>query len=110
MPLKSRIVVHGNGDDEKDMVRRDCDCAFADKAIVRLMLSLEMCLGFSFGTADVKGAYVQSGAISREVYVRPLRDCYRRRGMIWRLLKLPYGMVDDGRQCMLEAEEWMVKG
>lgn len=56
---KSRIVVLRNREDEHEMVSQDC--ASAEKKIVRLVMSLEMCLGFPFRGADVKGAYIQSG-------------------------------------------------
>lgn len=44
LKLKSRIVVHGHLDAEKDDVR--ADCAAADMLIVRLLLFLCTCLGF----------------------------------------------------------------
>lgn len=105
--LKGRIVVHGNRDDEKKTVRSDS--AAADMMIVRLVASLAAILGFELGTADIKGAYMQSGPITREVYVRPPRDCYRKRGVVWKLLKLPYGMTDAGRQWQLRVEDWMLR-
>lgn len=59
--LKSHTVIHGNRDKVKYSVRRDS--ASADLSIVRLALYLGVNLGFCFGTADVKGAYIQSGPI-----------------------------------------------
>lgn len=106
LKLKGRIVVHGNRDAEKDMVRSDC--AAADMMIVRMMISLATILGFNMATADIKGAYMQSGPIQREVYVRPPKDCHRKRGMVWKLLKLPYGLTDAGRQWLLRAENWLL--
>lgn len=104
--LKGRIVVHGNRDDDKDLVRSDS--AAADMMIVRLVISLAAMLGFNLATADIKGAYMQSGPIRREVYVRPPRDCFRKRGVVWKLLKLPYGMTEAGRQWLLRVEDWMM--
>lgn len=104
--MKARIVVHGNRDADKDSVRSDC--ASADMMLVRMVISLTTIMGFNLASADIKGAYMQSGPIRREVYVRPPRDCHRRRGVIWKLLKLPYGMTDAGRQWLLRAEDWML--
>lgn len=106
LKLKSRIVVHGNRDDERELIRSDC--AAADMLIIRLVISLATMLGFNMATADIKGAYMQSGPIQRNVYVRPPRDCSRKRGMVWRLLKLPYGMADAGRQWQMRAENWLL--
>lgn len=33
-----------------------------------------------------------------------------RRGTFWRLLKLPYGIVEAGRQWQKVVEEWMLAG
>lgn len=106
LKLKGRIVVHGNRDDDKDLVRSDS--AAADMMIVILVISLAAILGFNLATADIKGAYMQSGPIRREVYLRPPRDFYHKRGVVWKLLKLPYGMADAGRQWLLRAEDWMM--
>lgn len=105
--LKGRIVVHGNRDSEKDLVRGDC--ASADMLVIRLVIAIGTCLGFLFGTGDIKGAFMQSGPIKRDVYVRPPRDCYRKRGIVWKLLKLPYGLVDAGRQWLIKIESWMIE-
>lgn len=63
LELKGRVVVHGNRDSEKDSVRSDR--AAADMMIVRTVISLASILGFELATADIKGAYMQSGPITR---------------------------------------------
>lgn len=104
--LKARIVPHGNRDDEKDDVRKDSSAAqfFA----IRLVLYISTLLGFRLGMADIKGAYLQSGPIKRTIYVRPPREWRGARGMLWMLLKLPYGIVEAGRQWQKVVEEWML--
>lgn len=85
-------------------VRRDSSSA--DLIVVLLVLPLGIILGLSFGTADVKGAYMQSGPIKRDVFVGPpksYQSCDAQcKGKIlritWRLLKLPYGIVEAGSQ------------
>lgn len=108
--MKSRIVPHGNRDDEKDSIRKDS--ATAQLNIIRLVLSLVTFLGFRIGTADIKGAYLQSGPIQRTIYVRPPREWYRRhatdRKVLWKLTKLPYGIVEAGRQWQKTVEDWML--
>lgn len=66
--LKARLVLHGNRDVDKDNVRRDS--ASAELTVVRLVLALATLLGFSIATADVRGAYMQSGEAGRNIYVR----------------------------------------
>ena len=108
--LKSRVVPHGNRDDDKDFIRKDS--ATAQLNIVRLLLSLVTFLGFRLATSDIKGAYLQSGPIRRAIYVRLPREWYRRhavnRKVLWKLTKLPYGIVDAGRQWQKTVEDWML--
>lgn len=112
--LKARSVLHGNRDRARFAVRRDS--ASADLSVIRLVLSLGVVLGFSFGTADVKGAYMQSGPIKRDLYVRPPKEYWsiddgkdgRKVKSLWMLLKLPYGIVEAGRQWLCAIENWML--
>ena len=62
--------------------------------VVRLLLSLVTFLGFKISTADIKGAFLQSGPITRQIYVRSPRDWQGQRVELWKLNKLPYGTAD----------------
>lgn len=104
--MKARNVLHGNRDKDRYTVRRDSSSA--DLAVVRLVISLGVMLGFSFGTADVKGAYMQSGPAKRDIFVRPPKE-FKQRGKMWRLLRLPYGIVEAGRQWLCAVEDWMLE-
>ena len=104
--LKARIVPHGNHDDEKDFVRKDS--SNAPLFVVRILLSLVTFLGFRIATADIKGAFLQSGPIKRDIYVRPPREWPSPRGLLWKLLELPYGIADTGRQWQMVVEDWML--
>lgn len=104
--MKARIVPHGNRDNEKDEIRKDS--SNASLFVVRLLLSLVTFLQFRIGTADIKGAFLQSGPIKRDIYVRPPREWNTIRGILWKLLKLPYGIADAGRQWQKVIEEWML--
>ena len=76
---------------------------------MRLLLSLATFLGFRIGTADIKGAFLQSGPIMREIVVRPPREWASSRGTLWKLRKLPYGIVDAGSQWQKTVEAWMLE-
>lgn len=105
--LKARICPHGNRDAMKDGIRKDSATAQFD--VIRLMLSLATILSFNLGVVDVSGAYMQSGPIKRNIYVRPPREWDGTpRGKVWYLLKLPYGIVEAGRQWALVIEDWLL--
>lgn len=104
--LKGRIVVHGNRDAQKDIVR--IDSASADIMTVRFVINLSATLGFNLATADIRGAHMHSGQIMRDVYVIPPQDCHRKRGIICKFLEFPYGMTDAGRQWLLRVKYLML--
>lgn len=106
--LKGRLVLHGNRDDEKDVIRKDS--AAADMLIVRIVIAIGTLLGFSFASTDIKGAYMQSGPILRHIYVRPPSGLGFDRNTFWHLTKLPYGIVEAGRQWLRVVEDWMRTG
>ena len=104
--MKARLVPHGNHDNEKDTVRKDS--SNASLFVVRLLLSLATFLSFRIATADIKGAFLQSGPINRQIFVRPPKEWHGPRGVLWKLRKLPYGIADAGRQWQKVVEKWML--
>ena len=104
--LKARIVPHGNHDAEKDEVRKYSSTP--QLFVIRLLLSLVTFLGFRLGMADIKGAYLRSGPVSREIFVRPPREWTGPRGTLWKLTKLLYGIVEAGRKWQKTIEDWML--
>lgn len=76
--------------------------------MVRLLLSLITFLEFTIKTADIKGEYLQSGPVMRDLYIRPANEWMKsmsyRKGILWTLTKLPYGISAAGRQCTLAIE------
>lgn len=106
LKLKGRIVPHGNKDTEIDDIRKDSSTAQFN--VILLLLCLTTFLGFRIGLADVMGAYLQSGPIARDIYVRPPREWMGNRKKLWKLIKLPYGIVEAGRQWQKVIEEWML--
>lgn len=105
MKLKARICPHGNRDIEKDDVRKDSATAQFDT--IRMALSMSTRMSAVLGHVDIKGAYLQSGPIKRTIYVRPPRELAVRRGTLWKLTKLPYGITEAGRQWAIVFEEWL---
>ena len=105
--LKARLCPHGNHDIEKDSVRKDSATAQFD--VIRMLCSLATILNFRLGCLDIKGAYLQSGPIQRDIYVRPPPELHSRRGILWKLTKLPYGITEAGRQWARVFEKWLTE-
>lgn len=74
--LKGRITVHGNLEADKEKTR--VDYSATDMAVIRIVVSIGTCLGFTFESADIKSVYMQSGPIKRDTYGRPPMDCKRK--------------------------------
>lgn len=92
----------------KDDVRKDSVTAQFD--VIRLMLTLVTFMSLRLGLVDISGAYMQSGPIRRQIYVRSPRAWeHTARGMIWELLKLPYGIMEAGRQWATVMEAWQTQ-
>lgn len=81
--LKERLVLDGNRDKDRFTVRRDS--AAAELMIVHMFLCIASILGFSVATADVKGAYMQSGGVKRDIYVCTFEPIRVSRGKLWNL-------------------------
>lgn len=103
--LKGRLVLHGNQEEEKESLRTDA--SLLHFALLRLILSFTVCLGFILGGVDASKAYHQSGSPPRDVHVRPPVECMMYR-CVWLLSSLPYGLVDAGRLWQLAMEAWLL--
>lgn len=79
--LKRSIRIHHKHGADREKVR--ADCAAADMAVIRMLISIGNCLGFTFRSVDIAGEYMQSGLITREVCFRSPREGHRKRGVIW---------------------------
>lgn len=104
--LKARLCPHGNRDKMKYLIRSDTASVQFDS--IRLLLSLAAFRGFRLGCIDIKKAYMQSGRITRDLYVRTLRELNCGRGILWKLKKLPYGIGDAGRQWAETFDAWLL--
>lgn len=72
MRLKARLLPHGNRDCQKGRIRNNSAAAYFN--VTRLFLLLTTIFGFKIVCVVVKGAYLRSGAITREIYVRALSE------------------------------------
>lgn len=106
MRMKARLCPHGNRDKEAGKIRSDS--SNAQYEIIRILLSAASIMSLKLGCIDIKSAYMQSGPINRELYVRPPKEYNGQRGILWRLLKLPYGISEAGRQWAKVIETWLL--
>lgn len=102
--LKDRLCSHGNRDREKGPIWSDSSNEQFDT--IRLLLSLATHLGFCLGGIDVKALYLQSGPITRDLFVRLPSQHEKRCGKLWKLTKFPYGVSKAGRQWAKAIETW----
>lgn len=75
--------------------------------MIRALLSAATILGFRLGTIDIAGAYLQSGTLNREVFVRLPTGWTDSPFIVWKLLVPSYGLVEAGRLWQLSVEYWM---
>ena len=62
---------------------------------------------FHIWTIDIKGAYLQSNKLDRDIFVKPPPDVQKtlEDGTVWKLNKPMYGLDDSGRKFYLKVKE-----
>jgi len=106
LKLKCRIVPHGNRDKEKDDIRSDSQTA--QFPVIRSVLSISALFKLKLATLDISKAYMQSGDLSREIYMRPPDAFMTNRGELWKIIKPAYGLVESGRLWQITIESWLL--
>lgn len=105
--LKARLVVHENKDEEKDKLRKDA--IGADMTTTRMVLEFGMMMNFTFGVAGIKGTYMQSSPVHRDIFIIT-PSAYKKRHLVyWKLLALAYGVFDAGRQWLKTSDLWIIE-
>lgn len=81
----------------KDDVRKYSTTAEFD--VIPIRLSMNTFTDYRLLVIDINEAYLQSGQIRQQIHVRlPVGWSGCTRGHLWKLLKLPYGIIDAERQ------------
>jgi Reverse transcriptase (RNA-dependent DNA polymerase) len=104
--LKARLVLHGNKEQAADDIQSDA--ASSHFSLIRMILTIAAMMNFELAGVDAMKAYHQSGRPPRHILVRPPAERIAGRRSTWRLLKMPYGLVDAGRQWQLAFERWLL--
>ena len=100
---KARLVCRGF----EESVNEQLDSPTVDKVSIRFFFSVMMANSWKCESLDVKGAFLQSEDLEREVYVKPptgLSD-----GKVWRLRKPMYGLKDAARKWFLTLRNELKK-
>lgn len=92
--LTARLRPHFNHDKMRHTIRKDSATAQFD--VIRLLLCLAAISQFRLGYIDIRDAYFPSRPIRRDSFVRPPHEMKDKRGKLWWLTKLPYGIIEAG--------------
>ena len=101
--LKSRLVLWGHHDKDRDRIRTDARTPPLEA--LRFLFIIATVLNEDCRAADAIAAFMQSGKIQRSVFVRPPRELEPDPAYLWELLLLPYGLADAPRQWQLHSDE-----
>lgn len=106
LKLKARIAPHGNEDDLKDTLSKDCSTC--PPTGLRILESIASLFGWTLYKADVKAAFLQTGLAQRDVYVRPPRESEMKGTHLWLLLTAAYGLVNANAKWQHQADRVML--
>ena len=106
LKLKARIAPHGNEDDLKRVLNKDCStCPPTGRRILEYIASLH---GWRVYKADVSAAFFQTGKAERDFYFRPPRESPTKTTHIWILLTASYGLVNSNAKWQNQSDELLL--
>ena len=103
--LKARLVARGCEEDKGSLERQSPTC---HKESLRVALFINACMNWEMNSLDVKCAFLQGKLLEREVYLRPPREA-NVKGVLWKLNKCVYGLVDASRHWYFRVKEELLK-
>ena len=84
LKLKARIAPHGNEDNLKNILSKDC--ATCPPTGLRILESIASLYNWKLYKADVKAAFLQTGEVKTDVlYVRPPKESSMKSTHLWLL-------------------------
>ena len=99
--IKARLVARGYEED-KEAIRSDSPTCMKDS--IRMLLAIAAGKGWQIHALDVKAAFLQGNSIERELFLYPPAE-FRKKGTLWRLKKVVYGLCDASRSWYLKVVE-----
>ena len=101
--IKARIVPHGNRDRMKSVLKTDSNSC--SPIGLRLVCSIGTMLSWPISKVDFDSAFLQSGASTRGVYVRPPKESESRVKFYWLLLTASYGFVNANSKWQTASDD-----
>ena len=98
--VKARLCLRGDLEDTDDIVT---DSPTVRKVSIRVFYTLALHFGWQVCTSDVKAAFLQGSDLERDVFIRPPKE-RRVTGVIWKMKKRAYGLVDASRGFYLKLK------
>ena len=91
---KARLTIRGDQEEETELIQTDSPTVRKQNINILLMVAARN--RWDIKSDDVSSAFLQSVPIDREIFVIPPRE-RKIPGVIWRLKKSVYGLVDASR-------------
>ena len=104
-PIKARLTIRGD-QEETEGIRKDSPTV--RKGNIKIFTVIAAMEKWDIKTSDVASAFLQGIEIDRDVFVLPPKE-RRVPGVLWKLLKPVYGLVDAPRGWYLALDEELVK-
>ena len=101
--IKARIVPHGNRDRMKSVLKTDSNSC--SPIGLRLVCSIATLFSWPISKVDFNSAFLQSGASTRDVYVRPPKESDSRVKFYWLLLTASYGLVNANSKWQTASDD-----
>ena len=88
---KARLTVRGFMEDKNAIPSASPTC---NKETIRIIMTIAATKRWTLNSLDVKAAFLQGKTFVREVYIFPPDEAGVKEGIVWKLLKCVYGLVD----------------
>ena len=106
LKLKARIAPHGNEDNMRDILNKDCTTC--PPTGLRILESIASLFSWKIHRADVKATFLQTGEAQRNVYVRPPKESQMKSTHLWLLLTAAYGLVNANAKWQNQSDNVML--
>lgn len=106
LTCKARIAPHVNEDRDSQKLRTDS--ASCTPMGIRVLFSLCVLFQWYLTKIDVKGAFLQSGLATRDVYVVTPRECANRY-VFWLLNVATYGLVNANAKWQQHSDSTFIR-
>lgn len=90
--IKRRIFLGGNHDRMKKVLKTDTNSCLS--VGLRVLCTIVTSITCPISNVDFDSRFLQSGVVTRDVYMRPPNECTSRCKFLWLLRSASYGLVN----------------